>query len=180
MPPSPAFAVLGVIRELIEADTAFFRVAVTLPEPTRGRAIGNRARMTHDVLSLMRIVLEPPPVPVAPQRFVINIPAGTDDWVPAAGFTDVPVIPTAEQMEAGMENNIADLARDTTCAICQEVVLQGTRLRNCRHWFHQDCITQWYQTSARCPVCRDDIRVPRPGGPAPPTPSDEGYRSTLG
>lgn len=178
MPPNPAFAIIGVIRDLVEADTVFFRLAVALPEPLRGRVIGNRSRMTHDVLTLMRLILEPPAP--APQRFVVNIPLGGDEWVPTAGFTDVPVIPTAEQMEAGMENNIADLSRDTTCAICQEVVMEGTRLRNCRHWFHRDCITQWYRTSTRCPVCRDDIRVRRAEGPPAPTPSDGESHSAVG
>lgn len=172
MPTTPAVAVIGLIRDLIEADTVFFRLAVALPEPLRGRVIGNRSRMTHDVLTLMRIVLEAPPA--AQQRFVVNIPLGGDEWgPPAGGFVDVPVIPTAEQLAAGMENNIVDPAHDATCAICQEGVMEGTRLRNCHHWFHQECITQWYRTSARCPVCRDDIRVRRSGGPPAPTPSDE-------
>ena len=60
MPPNPAFAIIGVIRDLVEADTVFFRLAVALPEPLRGRVIGNRSRMTHDVLTLMRLMLEPP------------------------------------------------------------------------------------------------------------------------
>jgi len=176
MPPNPALAIIGVIRELIEADTVFFRLAVTLPEPTRGRVIGNRSRMTHDILTLMRMVLE---IPMESQRFVVNIPLGTgDEWMPAGAFVDVPVVPTAAQLDSGLEHNVSDPSRDVTCAICQEAVTEGTRLRNCHHWFHRDCIMQWYRTSARCPVCRDDVRVPRAADPPPPTPSAEVYRST--
>lgn len=171
MSSNPAFAVINVVRDLIEADSVFFRLAVVLPEPLRGRVIGNRSRMTHDVLTLMRIVLEAPVA--AQQRFVVNIPLGGADWqVPGVDLDDVPIVPTAQHLADGMENNVSDPTHDTTCAICQDNVITGTRLRNCHHWFHQACITQWYRTSARCPVCRDDIRVRRAAGPPAPTPSD--------
>ena len=168
-------AVISVIRDLLEADTVFFRLAVALPEPMRGRVIGNRTRMTHDVLMLMRTILEP----TEPQRFVVNIPLGGTEWqVPVGNFDDVPVIPTAVQLAAAFEHNVETI--ETDCAVCQESVAVGTRLRNCSHVFHQACITQWLGTSSRCPVCRDDVRVPRAMGPSPPTPSAGGSRSTRG
>ena len=160
-------AVISVVRELIEADTVFFRLAVALPEPLRGRVIGNRARMTHDVLSLMRHALDPPTPPA--QRYVVNIPLGGEWQVPPGAFDDVPVTPSADQLNAAFEHNID--AHDTNCAVCQEVVATGTRLRNCNHVFHRACITQWLGTSSRCPVCRDDVRERRAAGPPVPTSS---------
>jgi hypothetical protein len=44
------------------------------------------------------------------------------------------------------------------CAICQDTMATSTRLTHCRHYFHHTCITQWFGTSVRCPVCRNDIR----------------------
>jgi hypothetical protein len=81
----------------------------------------------------------------------------------------VPVIPTNEQLLVAFEHNVNVV--DTNCAVCQESVSIGTRLRNCHHAFHRTCITQWLGTSSRCPVCRDDVRVQRPTGPPAPTPS---------
>lgn len=162
-----SLGVISVIRDLLEADTVFFRLAVALPDPLRTRVIGNRARMTHDVLRLMRAILEPVP----PQRYVVNIPAGLGEWhVPAAGFDDVPVVPTATQLFAAFEHNVD--SPDTNCAVCQDAVLVGTRLRNCNHVFHRACITQWLETSSRCPVCRDDVRDQRGEGHPGPMPSD--------
>lgn len=159
-------AVISVIKDLLDADSTFFRLAVALPEPMRTRVIGNRARMTHDILLLMRAILEP----VEPQRFVVNIPLGGGDWrAPGETFEDVPVIPTNEQLLVAFEHNVNVV--DTNCAVCQESVSIGTRLRNCHHAFHRTCITQWLGTSSRCPVCRDDVRVQRPTGPPAPTPS---------
>ena len=158
-----SLAVISVIRELLEADTVFFRLVVALPEPLRTRAIGNRARVTQDILRLMRAILEP----VQPQRYVVNIPLGAGEWH-APAFDDVPIVPTNAQLVAAFEHDVA--ITDTNCAVCQEAVLTGTRLRNCQHVFHRACITQWLGTSARCPVCRDDVREQRAAGPPGPTP----------
>jgi len=161
-----SLAVISVVRDLLEADTIFFRLAVALPEPMRGRVIGNRARMTHDVLMLMRAILEP----IEPQRFVVNIPLGGTEWqVPSGNFDDVPVVPTNTQLLVAFEHNV-DVV-DANCAVCQDTVSVGTRLRNCSHVFHRACITQWLGTSSRCPVCRDDVRVQRAVDPLGPTPS---------
>lgn len=159
-----SLAVISVIRDLLEADTIFFRLAVALPEPLRTRVIGNRARVTQDILRLMRAILEP----VQPQRYVVNIPLGAGEWHAAGAFDDVPIVPTNAQLVAAFEHDVA--IADTNCAVCQEAVLTGTRLRNCQHVFHRACITQWLGTSARCPVCRDDVREQRAAGPPGPTP----------
>jgi len=164
-PMSISHGVIAVVRELLETESAFFRTAVALPEPQRGRAIGNRARMTHDILSLMRLMVSPPPTT---QRFVVNIPLRESDM---NAFEDVPILPTADHLAAALEHEIP--FNDSNCAICQESVEMGTRLRNCGHGFHSSCITNWFSMNPRCPVCRDDVRVPRPTRPPGSSASDE-------
>jgi hypothetical protein len=153
--------VITVLRDLIEADTAFFRVASVLPPAERTRVLGNRNRMTHDILGILRIVLRP-----VNTRYVVNIPLETTWQGP---MEDVRVTPSAEQVTHALEHDIA--VTDGNCAVCQEGMTHGSRLRNCRHIFHQACITNWFAMSSRCPVCRDDVRQvsDHPG----PTPSDE-------
>lgn len=53
------------------------------------------------------------------------------------------------------------------CSICLEVheaAARGSwsRLR-CGHTFHEDCIAQWLQREARCPLCRRDLLSSAPG-----------------
>jgi hypothetical protein len=149
-----SIGVIAVVRELIEADTIFFRLAVALPEPMRTRVMGNRARMNQDVLSIMRMTLEPPTT----QRFVVHVPLDPPqgaDW-----SEPVRVTPSVNQLSLAVEHNV-DID-DTNCAVCQDSVSTGTRLRNCGHVFHRACIMNWFDMSSRCPVCRDDVRV-RPG-----------------
>ena len=159
---SLSHGVIAVIRELLESETSFFRTAVGMPEPQRTRSIGNRARMTQDILALLRVIITPPPTT---QRFVVNIPLREDT------FEDVPVLPTANHLAAALEHDIP--FNDSNCAVCQESMESGTRLRNCGHGFHTACITNWFSMNPRCPVCRDDVRVLRPMGPSAPNASGE-------
>jgi len=167
---SVSVGVINVIRELIEADIVFFRLAVALSEPMRTRVIGNRARMTHDVLSLMRLTLEPA---TEPHRFVVHLPAQGADW-----SDPVRVTPSANQLTTALEHDVN--AQDENCAVCQDNVTSGTRLRQCGHMFHRACIMNWFEMSSRCPVCRHDVREPRAGNPLQPAPSAAESRSTPG
>lgn len=48
------------------------------------------------------------------------------------------------------------------CAICQDKFSEGqmgTRLQ-CGHIFHGDCVRQWLELHATCPVCREDLLRP--------------------
>jgi hypothetical protein len=69
----------------------------------------------------------------------------------------VAVIPTPAQIAAAVELN-SEPPHDGLCAICQDTMTTSTRLTRCNHHFHQACIVQWFGTSVRCPVCRNDIR----------------------
>ena len=166
-------AVINVVRELIEADIIFFRLAVALPEPMRTRVIGNRSRMTQDVLSLMRLTLEPA---TEPQRFVVHLPANLGegaDWA-----EPVRVTPSVDQLTTALEHDVN--THDANCAVCQDTVSSGTRLRQCGHVFHRACIMNWFEMSSRCPVCRDDVREQRADNPPGLAPSAAGSRSARG
>merc|ERR1719201_1528344 len=47
-------------------------------------------------------------------------------------------------------------AEQQTCSICLEVYQQGEMLTalRCSHFFHTSCVTDWFQRSKRCPLCR--------------------------
>lgn len=75
------------------------------------------------------------------------------------GFTDpVPVLPSSTHIiNAVSYETVSGSGND--CAICQESITgEMARLRHCRHVYHRTCLTTWFQSSVRCPVCRHDIR----------------------
>lgn len=50
---------------------------------------------------------------------------------------------------------------DKACAVCQESLDVGVRAiqLNCKHEYHEECITPWLQKSDKCPMCRTSARV---------------------
>lgn len=87
-------------------------------------------------------------------------------------FDSVPVSATTVEIEAASDvMNSATVAADTICAICQEHDGSSTwrRLRNCDHYFHVECVDNWFNRNVHCPVCRADIRdTPRISTPMNP------------
>ncbi|KAF9951336.1 Nucleolysin TIAR [Mortierella alpina] len=53
----------------------------------------------------------------------------------------------------------ADDGVDENCTICLQTYKLPDLLRTlpCRHGFHVDCIDTWLQTSAQCPICRQEV-----------------------
>lgn len=147
--------VLPLLRDIVESETTFFDRAVRLPEATRNRVMANRARQTMVILDIVRTLAEPPPprhvIPRA--NFTIDL---TSDLL-RTFHEPVAVIPTPAQIAAAVELN-SEPPHDGLCAICQDTMTTSTRLTRCNHHFHQACIVQWFGTSVRCPVCRNDIR----------------------
>ena len=46
------------------------------------------------------------------------------------------------------------------CLICHEDFVHDEILRKvvmCQHRFHHDCIKAWYNKSATCPICKQDL-----------------------
>lgn len=52
-----------------------------------------------------------------------------------------------------------DLYNDTLCSICLENFENNDKLRilNCNHYFHNECITTWFDRSSKCPLCNKDM-----------------------
>lgn len=69
----------------------------------------------------------------------------------------VPVVPTQDQINNAIHDFTA--SEDSICAICQQQVSSsGVQINYCDHVFHRTCISRWFGSSVRCPVCRHDIR----------------------
>jgi hypothetical protein len=148
-------SVIPLLRDIVHSETQFFSRVVDLPDAVRNRAISNRSRQTLVMLDLVRTLVEPPPTRTTLPRgqFTIDL---TQDLL-RTFHEPVAVLPTAVQISAAVELNVTPPAGEL-CAICQDTMAISTRLVQCRHYFHHACITQWFGTSVRCPVCRNDIR----------------------
>jgi len=82
--------------------------------------------------------------------------------LPANFMEPIHVIATAEQIAGGSTLTVTTAATDSPCAICQDTIAVGDRIRQlnaCTHAFHQSCIDTWLQRHVQCPVCRHDIRL---------------------
>ena len=86
-------------------------------------------------------------------------------------YEDVIVRPTLAQISAGSQL-VNDAPEGINCAICQERGEQHQwRRLYCSHYFHNACISTWYERSVECPVCRADIRESaNPNAPGPTVP----------
>ena len=97
-------------------------------------------------------------------QLVLNLPANFLD--------SVPVTANSQQIRSSLEE--VDGSQGN-CAICQEsITSNGSRIRQCGHTYHRDCIRSWLTMSVGCPICRRDIRE----DPASQTSVDDG-QTTL-
>jgi len=144
--------VLDVLRELFETERTFYGTVRFLDGQTRNHIVAAQLRNTGLALQILRSFMDRP---AQPQSLVMNIDLSGN--VLRNFLEPVPVVPTREELAAGTETGVA-MRHTETCAICQDTIAQGTRLRNCGHCFHADCIDQWLGMNTRCPVCRHDIR----------------------
>lgn len=133
----------------------------------------------------------PPPAPAplpaaAPLDMSLNLVQmlfGRDAFVGLgqrqANFWDpVQVGLSAEQLAAATRDyeNPPDVAEQDQCCICQEGITtepaihtlcpgpplgDGATVTN-HHALHRRCATTWFSISARCPVCRADLRTLNP------------------
>lgn len=89
-----------------------------------------------------------------------------DRYPSLATLSPVTVRPTLTEMAtATREAFYGDLddAINTECPITREAFTARDRviqIRQCRHVFTADAGRQWFDTNARCPVCRHDVREP--------------------
>jgi hypothetical protein len=143
--------VLDILHEMLVTDRAFYGTLRFMDGGSRSHIIAAHMRNHNQMLAIIRAYMLTP----ATTNMVLNIPIGTMD---ASGnfFDPVPIVPSAQQIQTATETNVP--VSNETCSICQDVMVNATRIRHCGHVFHAQCITQWFTMNARCPVCRHDIR----------------------
>ena len=145
-------SVLDVLRDIFDTERTFYGTVRFLDGQTRNHIVAAQLRNTGLALQILRTFMDRP---AQPQSLVMNIDLSGNIL---RNFLDpVPVIPTREELAAGTETGVTFNSNET-CSICQDSVVHGTRLRNCGHCFHTDCIDQWLGMNTRCPMCRHDIR----------------------
>jgi len=84
----------------------------------------------------------------------------SDDIMSINSLQPVVIRPTNQEIERSSAIVEISNAQDS-CAICQERMNPSERIRRlneCRHMFHNNCILTAFDSSPRCPVCRNDIR----------------------
>ena len=50
---------------------------------------------------------------------------------------------------------------DTICSICLENFNNDDEVRvlNCNHYYHDKCISKWFERNSKCPLCNKDMMV---------------------
>jgi len=145
---------IETLQGLVESQNTFIGRTMNQFRPAERPSVYNQymlnERMYLEVL--YRVLLQD--IRTTQQQVVVNIPASFLDPVTVTA-TAAQVASSLEDMETPSGN----------CAICQDaIVSSGSRIRQCGHTYHRECINSWLTMSVRCPVCRHDIRDP-PGDP---------------
>jgi len=152
------YSILLAVRDMLRNTRELYRtIRFVLPGTQRGEAIIANEITNRQILSVLRAQMAANQavrytvnIPLA--NMSANMPLGTTRWE-----DPVPIVPSVEQLAAGTEHSV-QAPENTICSICQEGLTRGVRLRHCGHFFHADCIGQWFTMSPRCPMCRHDIR----------------------
>jgi hypothetical protein len=156
------YTILNGLADMWETDRAFYQTIRFLNGESRTAVVAAHIRNNSQSLALMRAVLATDIARPRTENVVLNIPLHLllDPSGNRTFMDPVAVVPTTEQIRAATETHIG--VTNTVCAICQEGVTCATRLRECGHCFHGDCISEWFTMNTRCPVCRWDIRDLQP------------------
>jgi Ring finger domain len=73
----------------------------------------------------------------------------------------VAVYPSSDEIARATTTYTPTSRQADICTICQdniEAQQQVRRIDYCNHYFHKDCVDQWFQRNVHCPTCRHDIR----------------------
>jgi len=147
--------VFNIIDGLIEGENNFLTMQALrlIPYGQRASIIDHYLRLHDRYIETVNTVVRQNTIQRATNSiltytFPLNVPSTFQE--------PVIVAPTVDQIS----NAVQEEPNPTgSCAICQEQVSSSAwKLRHCGHVFHRSCISQWFQTSVRCPVCRHDIR----------------------
>merc|ERR1712071_139790 len=76
------------------------------------------------------------------------------------------IIDVIERSVTEEANQISDSKADDInhdiCAVClceyeMDENICSSPNKNCKHYFHRDCIVEWLMTCVECPICRNDF-----------------------
>jgi hypothetical protein len=141
VPPSPEVQVTAEVDQA--AINALINHALLVPNPATDTL----------TTTLLRSIFGPFDMNPNPNP---NANRTTPFWEP------VPVVPTAAQIAAASTTYAAPTVLDTPCAICQDSIAEGAQVRKltfCNHFFHKECVDNWFLRDTRCPTCRHDVRI---------------------
>ena len=149
--------ILSILEGLIESRNTFFARTLEIfssPDTAYNRFLASELSFINLANRIYTNRIAPPP------SLVINIPANFMDNL----SEPVVVVPTGAQIAQNVETiDIGIPPTQMQCAICQDTILEtGSRIRQCGHTYHPECLTSWLSMSVRCPVCRHDIREVAP------------------
>lgn len=155
--PGPGDQLMSLAMGLIEGRNQFF-----------GRALGQIRYATRDSILTRFLVNEMMFLQIGARLYHDSTaqPSTITFTIPDGFMNPVNVRPTDAEIEAALENITES---SSNCAICQEPISSGgARIRYCNHVYHRSCLTTWFLTSVRCPVCRHDIREANPASRTQP------------
>lgn len=142
---------LEVLQTLVQSRYEFFnqRTIRLVDYRDRGAVMGNFLRSESAITDLIaRLLTQQQTNDIA--NSIVRL------TVPSRFLDPVRVTATSAQINNSL---VTRETQDSPCAICQEAISSGgVVLRHCSHGYHRDCISSWFSTSVRCPVCRHDIR----------------------
>ena len=150
------YDVLDLMRDLSATDRAFYQIVRYLDSGTRNHVIAAHYRNQGVALSILRLYMTQNQT----ATMVLNLPIRSGIDVSGNFMDPVRVSPTTLQILLATEEHVN--LPDTQCSICQEPVVDATRIRHCGHCFHSGCIGPWFEMNPRCPMCRYDIREYNP------------------
>lgn len=149
--PLNANSLIEMFREIVRADESYFRMITRQMDREQIMPMArNYMQMRESMFGLIETLVAPPEPTTPPVTMTFQMPLNWND--------PIPVVATPAQIRHSMINQAVS-EPPQSCAICQDSIHEhGVELRNCQHAFHRSCITTWFTTSVRCPVCRNDIR----------------------
>lgn len=61
--------------------------------------------------------------------------------------------------EIELFSKLTGLKNETMCSICFEDFQNNdtVRILPCNHYYHDNCISKWFETKTTCPICRYDL-----------------------
>ena len=144
---------IELLRMLLEGRNHFFRRSYLyrdLRDTITRLYLSNESIIIDEIHRAVNHYIAPP----AP--LTLTIPLNP----PANFFEPVIIVPTQQQIDHELQDYATPAgSQHSICSICQDAVTSGgVKLRGCQHIYHRQCISEWFHASARCPVCRRDIR----------------------